>query len=545
MLNLDYKDVAEKYGGNKQKIAEAAAIGALGPEGPLLALAAGQYIDRMRAAQMQEQVPQQTVAQQVFNPQPQMPPQGAPQGAPAMPPQGLGAIAPQPEAPMPQMPMEAPAEEAPMGMAMGGVAGLSVPDDMFDEPTNGGFNDGYAGGGLVAFAGGGTTDLNAFRRAIIAQESGGRYGVANTQGSGAMGIGQIMPDTARALAKRLGREYRPDLLAGTSKEAQEYQNALTNAATEEAWNYGKGDPRAAAAYYFAGPNKAGWGKKTAQYQNDIMRRLGADDGTPLPERNMEAPEGRFNSFMDQIGVANRIYGDLPEDKGRKEAIEYYEKQRSPEEQKKQRNDDMWASLAQIGASMMATDSPNFLQAVGQAIGSALPGAEASRKERKAAEREAVTALSELYGMDRKEAKEKVALARDLYGIEMGAEKEQADRAFRAEQADKALAASRADATTAFERQKELIGMKDKGFDAVVQTEYNKLKAEADAGVWKTPMGNKPSEAIIRYWATQKAVDTWARRSGGGQQTDLFNATGVSQNGQAGASAPINVGGWND
>jgi len=35
-------------------------------------------------------------------------------------------------------------------MAMGGLASLPIPDQMFDEPDNGG----YAGGGLVAFAGG-------------------------------------------------------------------------------------------------------------------------------------------------------------------------------------------------------------------------------------------------------------------------------------------------------------------------------------------------------------------------------------------------------
>lgn len=524
MLNLDYKDVAEKYGGNKQKIAEAAALGALGPEGPLLALAAGQYIDRMRAAQAQEQAPQQTVAQQVLAPQPQLQMPPMPQGGPAMPPQGLGAIAPQGEAPMPEAPMpEQPMmEEAPMGMAAGGLADLPVPDAMFDEPTNGGFNDGYAGGGLVAFARGGEAELDAFRRAIIAQESGGRYGVPNAQGSGAMGVGQIMPDTARALAKRLGRDYRPDLLAGTSPEAREYQDALTAAATEEAWNYGKGDPKLAAAYYFAGPNKKGWGAKTARYQEDIMRRLGA----PLPERDMESAQGRFSSFLDQLGVANEVYGQLPEDIGSKEAIAYWEKQRSPEEQKKERTNDMWASLAQIGASMMGTSSPNFLQAVGQAIGGALPGAEASRKERKAAEREAVTALSELYGMDRKEAKEKMKLALDLHAVERGAEEAQTDRAFRAAQA----AEERDWRTTEAEKQRvaalELAGAKEKGFDALVSANYAKLKREADLGVWKTPQGNKPSDEITRYWAYQHAIAQWAQRNPGQQQGSIFGAPGI-------------------
>lgn len=118
--------------------------------------------------------------------------------------------------------------------------------------------------------------FNSFKSAIIGQESGGRYGVANTQGSGAMGIGQIMPETARALSARLGLSYRPDLLRGTGAEARAYQDQLTDAALQEAWQYGGGDPRLAAQYYFAGPNKSGWGEKTARYGNDILRRMGGN-----------------------------------------------------------------------------------------------------------------------------------------------------------------------------------------------------------------------------------------------------------------------------
>lgn len=117
--------------------------------------------------------------------------------------------------------------------------------------------------------------FNSFKTAIIGQESGGRYGVANTQGSGALGIGQIMPETARALSARLNLPYRPDLLSGTTPEARQYQDQLTEAALNEAWQYGRGDPRVAAQYYFAGPNKSGWGEKTARYGEDILRRMGA------------------------------------------------------------------------------------------------------------------------------------------------------------------------------------------------------------------------------------------------------------------------------
>lgn len=539
MLNLDYKKVAEAYGGDTRKIAEAAATGALGPDGPILAAAAAEFINRMRAGGLQEQVPQTTVAQQLLGGLPPVPPQVqamAPQGGA---PVGLGAIPPQGGDVMPEMPapeMAVP-EEAPMGMAMGGIAGLPVPDDMFDEPTNGGYDDGYAGGGLVAFARGGETDLEAFRRAIIAQESGGRYGIANRQGSGAMGIGQIMPDTARALAKRLGRPYRPDLLAGTSNEAKEYQDALTRAATEEAWNYGKGDPKLAAAYYFAGPNKKGWGQKTSKYQSDIMRRLGLGDSGVDVAEGSKPTRTTLPPFGDSMKEAENIFGTLPES-GLGELEAYYRKQLSAEEQKKDREYDMWATLAQIGTAWASPEKPSgsFVGDLGAAIAVALPGAGASRKERKAAEREANRGLAEVLGLKRGERKEVIEFAKDLRAQEIRAQEGETEREFRSSEA-----ATERDWRSDEAEKERLARMeeataKEKGFDALVTANYNKLKAEAEKGVWKTPMGNKPSEAIIRYWAQQHAIDQWARRSGGGQQTNLFDATGVRPGGQSDAQS---------
>ena len=120
--------IAMEYGGNKQKIAQAVQSGLVDPTSGLMA---GMFIDRMRAAQVQEQAPNQTVAQQVLGPQgPQggPPPPGGPQGGP----QG----GPPPGGPPPQ---------GPVGMAEGGLTSLPVPDYMFDEHT-------FAGGGIVAFA---------------------------------------------------------------------------------------------------------------------------------------------------------------------------------------------------------------------------------------------------------------------------------------------------------------------------------------------------------------------------------------------------------
>lgn len=145
------ESIAKEYGGNKQKIAQAMQMGILDPTAGTLA---GMFIDRMRSAQMQEQAPQQTVAQQVFNPQPPAPPPPPPGGAP--PPGGLGATAPAMQAGMAPPPPGPPMGGPPPGMAMGGIASLPIPDQMFDEPDNGG----YAGGGLVAFAEAGAVNAN-------------------------------------------------------------------------------------------------------------------------------------------------------------------------------------------------------------------------------------------------------------------------------------------------------------------------------------------------------------------------------------------------
>ena len=84
-----------------------------------------------------------------------------------------------------------------------------------------------------------------------------------------------MPATAQTLAKRAGLPYRPDLLGGTTPDAQAYQNQLTESATREAWNFGGGDARRAAHYYFGGSDQSKWGRKTRKYGDDILRRMGA------------------------------------------------------------------------------------------------------------------------------------------------------------------------------------------------------------------------------------------------------------------------------
>ena len=161
------EQIAKDYGGNKQKIAVAMQMGILDPTAGTLA---GMFIDRMRSAAQTEQAPQQTVAQQTFAPPaPAAPPPGAPAGlgatpqAAAMPPMNaappMGAAPPQGmPAPQGEMPMMAEGGMVPPYMAGGGLSDMPLPDGMFDEPGNGGYGDGYAGGGMVAFNPGGEVE---------------------------------------------------------------------------------------------------------------------------------------------------------------------------------------------------------------------------------------------------------------------------------------------------------------------------------------------------------------------------------------------------
>lgn len=196
------EQIAKDYGGNKQKIAQAAQSGLLDPTAAVMA---GMFIDRMRSAQTQEQGPPTTVAQQVFAP-PQ-PPQGAP--PPMM---GQPGMAPPMGAPMPPPPPAAPPMGAPpVGMASGGLTALPLPDNMFDEPDG----MGYAGGGIVAFAEGG---LNS----VVPPPQVDAYGrPLSLQGNMAL-IDQLMgpaPDKYAAEQERYYEQLRsPEAQAARKKQ---------------------------------------------------------------------------------------------------------------------------------------------------------------------------------------------------------------------------------------------------------------------------------------------------------------------------------------
>ena len=366
------EQIAKEYGGNKQKIGEAMQMGIVDPTAGVLA---GMFIDRMRQAAQAEAAPQQTIAQQVMAPPAPAPAQvpPAPQpGAPA----GLGAIAPQAEAPM------AAPQEAPMGMAEGGLAGLPVPDSMFDEPSNGGFNDGYAGGGIVALAGGGPALGSWFEETALNAIPG--IGVTSRQRSadknaqvGGVPNSYHLTDNARDFVPPKGMDMGS--LAAKLKSTFGAGYDIIN----------EGD------HVHVEP-----GPKSARMVNAAPR-----------EADVSTAEGRNIALEDALTAGRSLVGNLP-----REAIERakarVEEQLDPAYQEKEREKDMWMALAQMGFRMASTQSPSLLQAIGEAATATLPEVEASKKERKAAKDNAIRTLMEVEDVDRKTA---------LAGVEMGME----------------------------------------------------------------------------------------------------------------------------
>jgi len=110
---------------------------------------------------------------------------------------------------------------------------------------------------------------------LIQQESGGRVGVAGpqTRYGQANGLTQVLPDTAKGVAKRLGVPYRDDLMRGRDENAANYQRAIGQGYLEEALSK-TGNVADALRYYHGGPNRRLWGRKTNAYADNILRRLG-------------------------------------------------------------------------------------------------------------------------------------------------------------------------------------------------------------------------------------------------------------------------------
>jgi soluble lytic murein transglycosylase-like protein len=110
-------------------------------------------------------------------------------------------------------------------------------------------------------------ELETLYRAMIRQESGGRAGVTGrkTVYGTALGMSQMLPDTAREMAGRLGVPFDISLLRGTSRQAQEYQYRLGLEYAKEAWKNTNKSAYDIARYYHGGPNRGIWKEDTANH----------------------------------------------------------------------------------------------------------------------------------------------------------------------------------------------------------------------------------------------------------------------------------------
>lgn len=398
------EDVAKEYGGNKQRIAQAAQMGIVDPTAAVLA---GMFIDRMRSAQVMEGGQQPTVAQQVLGGGGLPTPPANPM-APAM-----SAPAPQP-APAMQAPMGAPPEMAMPGMAMGGLANLSVPDAMFDEPDNGGYGDGYSGGGLVAFSDGGATG----------------------------GWGDYIEQVVRSLDPNIeisGRARTPAKNAAVRGVANSYHliDAARDIRTPEGMDKSEFIAQLKGVFgsdYDILPSKGRSvhiepGPKLGEKVRAGTRP--SNMPATMPERDFGTAEGRAAAPMDIFGMLKDRFGPSEESqKVDERRMARAEEMASPEYYEKQRKDSMWETLAAIGFNMASSKSPYLLQAVGEAAAAALPGAQVDKKERKAAQDRALDIMGQMNDKKRKENLELLGVAVDMSNTGMKQEQFEKELQFR-------------------------------------------------------------------------------------------------------------------
>lgn len=400
--------VAEIYGGNKQKIAQAIQMGVVDPTSGLLA---GMFIDRMRSAQMMEQAPQQTVAQQVFTPP-----------APAAPPAGLGAIAPQgggmPAPPPPQAPMGAP----PVGMAAGGMTELPVPNDPYNTNSGGGLTtlplpdnmydeQSFAGGGVVAFAAGDYVNFSNIEDALYAlrtskdpKERSAAKAFVQNYGSSNQGKPPLDSDTPydRSQHTWLGNMVRGQGILGPNATPEPGSTAdiITNMLT------GKGMMKTKPPRVDTPPELPNIPMPQAPQalapQFTIAQGAPAAAPSATPRANAPAPSGGLASIpmptprpdlpTDQASPTTPAPSDNPSiadlQKMFAEAGKLPDFQKmSAEDRAARKNEDLWSALAQIGFGMAAGESPNALTNIGKATAAAVPGMQASIKERRADEKD--------------------------------------------------------------------------------------------------------------------------------------------------------------
>lgn len=405
------EDIAKEYAGNKQKIAQAMQMGIVDPTAGVLA---GMFIDRMRSAQMQEQAPQTTVAQQVMGGVPPVPANPLPAG-------GLGSPVPAAPPMTPPMGMAPPMPEAPpMGMADGGLASLPVPDAMFDEPTNGGFDDGYAGGGIVAFSDGGP---------ISTPEGWGEY-IEQMAQSVAPNLRVTSRRRSAAKNAAVGGAADSYHMLGAARDfvpPPGMSMSQLHAQLKQKFGSGydvinEGDH----IHIEPGPALGRAVRAGTPFDPANVGRLRTAESAPRPApatAGLAPPTETLESMLPAAFKAGEEYYAANMPKRKNEGLDLLVEQAravlDPAAQKKQRDEDKWMTLAEIGFNMAASNSPFLLQAASAAAAAALPGARAAKKEREATKREAIRDLAAAEDITYKQAAERVNAIRDFATVQLG------------------------------------------------------------------------------------------------------------------------------
>jgi len=384
--------IAMEYGGNKQKIAQAVQSGLVDPTAGLLA---GMFIDRMRAAQVQEQAPNQTVAQQVLGPQG---PQGGPPPPGGPPPQGAPQGGPPPGGPPPPPPPQGgPPPQGPVGMAEGGLTSLPVPDYMFDEQT-------FAGGGIVAFRTGDAVEGGGFFNQVRNRDFTGRNK-------------ELTEDELRILREKIRAGRLPknssdgvNLLAALNKPYEGPRGFDLAASMLPDFTSRNDDslieptmvapvvppppaaaPAAAPAVAPAAPvvrapavaPAAPIVRAPRTNIADIIRSAAAAKSIPTPTARPDlptdaaaTPAAKEETREELQARIKTMMGDVPVPKGT-----------SAEDKAARKKEDLYSALMQAGFSMMAGTSQNALTNIGEGFKAAIPTMQASLKERRADEKE--------------------------------------------------------------------------------------------------------------------------------------------------------------
>jgi hypothetical protein len=391
---------------------------------------------------------------------------------------------------------------------------------MFDEPDNGG----YAGGGIIAFARGGTGGMSNLYDDVEYWESGGDQGAVS--GAGARGVMQLMPGTMRDPGfgvkpmqadteeenRRVGREYLDAM----------YRRYGDQATALAAYNWGPGNVD---KWLKSGADPKKLPSETKSYISNVMK----GDEPPVRERNINTTQGLTSSLGDISDLIDRRFAKTEEEQAADDALRARAKElASPEYEDKQRKDSLWETLATIGFNMASSKSPYLLQAIGDAASAALPGAIADKKERKQLKDRALKLMVELGAKDRKDAMEKFNMATDVwktdilqkqFGQKLDLDKEQLD-----------LARDKLDAEIAAAKQKGLSVN-----ETVFSMYMSKDPAMKEAAEEWIRINNPPSQSAGTLTADQIRANVQAGRAGGTAEgataKDSDGKTIVFSNGQ--------------